>query len=226
MQAKTLAEKGNLVAETFPIGGYACNCTVLYSKKSREAIVVDPGNDAKSLLAYLAEKQLKPVKLVHTHAHFDHIGQSGAVHKATGATLHLHKGDLFLYEALAQQGMFFGQQVGEIVPLHGHIQDEETYGLSDPELLDFMKAMHTPGHTPGSCCFYTEHFDTPLLLAGDTLFRQSIGRTDLPGGDFDTIVKSIKERVYALPGDTFVITGHGPSTTIHGEKKGNPFVRA
>lgn len=224
--AKVIGQKDNLVVETFPTGSYACNCTVIYSKQSLEAIIIDPGNDAQMILNYIQEKNLKPLKLIHTHAHFDHIGQSGLVHKQTGASLHLHEGDLFLYQALDKQAVFFGQEVGEIVPLTSFIQDQESFGINDPQMDKILTSMHTPGHTPGSCCFYSEIFDTPLLLAGDTLFRSSIGRTDLPGGHFDSIVKSIKDRLYHLPDETAVVTGHGPMTRIYEEKRHNPFVRA
>lgn len=218
-----LFEKKDMIAETFPIGSYACNCTLLYSKESKKAIIVDPGNDLNAIKKIIAEKNLVVEKLIHTHAHFDHIGKSSELSETTKATIHLHKDDLFLYKALKQQGLFFGELVNSPPKEIDHyIEDEEEYLLEGKKAL---KASHTPGHTPGSCCFYTELFDTPLLLAGDTLFRQSIGRTDLPGGDFDQISSSIKNRLYNLPGETLVVTGHGPSTQISYEKKNNPFVK-
>lgn len=218
-----LFENSKFIAETFPVGSYACNCTVIYSKIDKSAIVVDPGNDLVGIKKIINDRNLSVKKLVHTHAHFDHIGKSSELADDTKATLHLHEGDLFLYQALKQQGLFFGENVGAPKNIDSFIQDQEEFKIDDSLIF---KACHTPGHTPGSCSFYTELFESPLLLAGDTLFRQSVGRTDLPGGDFDTIASSIKTRLYTLPGETLVVTGHGPSTQIAHEKKNNPFVRA
>ena len=161
---------------------------------------------------------------MHTHAHFDHIGESSLLADKTGASIHLHRGDQFLYEALAQQGQFFGQELPDPAEVDGWLENEETFSLDDGQLKEFLRTFHTPGHTPGSCCFYTENLEKPLLFAGDTLFSGSIGRTDLPGGDGDLIISSIKKRLLTLPAETQVITGHGPSTSILKEKKSNPFL--
>ncbi len=206
------------------MGSYQCNCSILYSEKTREAIIIDPGNDHDFILKKIKDLNIKVKKLLHTHAHFDHIGRSTEVAIATGATLHLHKGDQFLYDALPQQGMFFRQVVGTPKAIDSYLVDGEEFGFEDPEFKNFLKTIHTPGHTPGSCSFYTEYFDTPQLFAGDTLFQQSIGRTDLPGGDSNQIIKSIKSRLLVLPDETNVIAGHGPETNIYDEKKYNPFV--
>ncbi|GAB4011812.1 MAG: MBL fold metallo-hydrolase [Bdellovibrio sp.] len=218
--------KGHLKIETRPMGSFACNCTLIYSDISKEAIIIDPGNDFDSLDRWVAPMKLKIVALLHTHAHFDHIGHSSMASEKYGAPIFLHDGDLFLYQALKQQGMFFGQNVGDPKPVDAKLMHEQTFSLIDPELKDFLTCFHTPGHTPGSCCFYTDKLEQPLLMAGDTLFRGSIGRTDLPGGDMNKIVDSIKSELYTLPDETMVITGHGPMTRIFEEKKSNPFVRA
>lgn len=219
-----MRKKGDLVLESFPVGSFQCNCSLIYSEKTKEAIVVDPGNDLDKIMSLIKERNLDVKKLLHTHAHFDHIGQSAEVARKTGATSHLHNEDMFLYEALAQQGSFFNQTVAEPGEIHSHLQDNETFSLESSDLKEFLHTVHTPGHTPGSCCFYTDYFDTPVLMAGDTLFQGSIGRTDLPGGDMNTILKSIKTRLIGLPGETEVITGHGPETVIHYEKGNNPFI--
>ena len=138
--------------------------------------------------------------------------------------MHLHKGDQFLYDMLPMQGKFFGQTVGTPKVLDAHLEDGETFSFEDGEINSFLTTLHTPGHTPGSCCFYSEYFDEPQLFAGDTLFSESIGRTDLPGGDGRQIIKSIKDRLLTLPDETKVIAGHGPATVIHHEKKFNPFL--
>lgn len=206
------------------MGSYACNCSVLYSETTREAIIIDPGNDEGLILKKIKDLNIKVLKLLHTHAHFDHIGRSSEISEATKATIHLHKDDQFLYDMLPQQGRFFGQNVGTPKPLDAFLEEGETFSFSDPEIKIFLTTLHTPGHTPGSCCFYSDYFETPQLFAGDTLFQQSIGRTDLPGGDSDKILKSIKERLLTLPDETKVIAGHGPSSVIHYEKKYNPFL--
>ena len=216
--------KNSLFLISFPTGSYQCNCSILYSQTSREAIIIDPGNDHEIILQKIKDLNLKVKKLIHTHAHFDHIGRSSEVAISTGATMHLHKGDLFLYDALPQQGMFFRQIVGTPKPLDSYLEDGEEFSFEDPEINTFLKTIHTPGHTPGSCSFYTDYFDEPILFAGDTLFRRSIGRTDLPGGDGALIIKSIKNRLMTLPDETKVIAGHGPETKVHEEKKQNPFL--
>lgn len=213
-----------LVLETLPIGTYACNCSILYSQKTREAIIIDPGNDHSTLLKKIDELQINVKKLLHTHAHFDHIGRSNEVREKTGATIHLHKDDQFLYEQLPIQGRFFGQTVGTPGPIDHYINHDEEFGFEDPEINNFLKTIHTPGHTPGSCCFLSNYFSTPVLFAGDTLFQNSIGRTDLPGGDSRKIIQSIKEKLLVLPDETTVVTGHGPMTKILNEKKFNPFL--
>jgi glyoxylase-like metal-dependent hydrolase (beta-lactamase superfamily II) len=213
-----------LILETLPIGNYACNCSILYSELTREAIIIDPGNDHHALLKKIEDLKINVKKLLHTHAHFDHIGSSNEMRKKTGATLHLHKDDLFLYEQLAIQGKFFGQSVDAPGPIDHFLNDGEEFSFEDKEIDVFLKTIHTPGHTPGSCCFITNYFSKPILFAGDTLFQNSIGRTDLPGGDSRKIIKSIKEKLFILPEETSVITGHGPMTTISHEKKYNPFL--
>ena len=217
-------KKNSLILISFPVGSYQCNCSILYSDKTREAIIIDPGNDHTFILKKISDLNLKVKKLLHTHAHFDHIGRSTEVANATGATLHLHKGDQFLYDALPMQGTFFRQIVGIPKAIDSYLEDGEEFGFEDPEMKNFLKTIHTPGHTPGSCSFYTEYFDEPIAFAGDTLFQQSIGRTDLPGGDSNLIIKSIKSRLLTLPDETKVIAGHGPDTRIFDEKKYNPFV--
>ena len=206
------------------MGSYACNCSILYSDTTREALIIDPGNDHEFILGKIKELNINVKKLLHTHAHFDHIGRSTEISTATNATIHLHKEDKFLYDRLPEQGRFFGQTVGTPKVLDAYLEEGETFSFTDPEVKIFLTTLHTPGHTPGSCCFFSDYFETPQLFAGDTLFQQSIGRTDLPGGDSEKIIKSIKERLLTLPDETKVIAGHGPATAIHHEKKYNPFL--
>ena len=206
------------IIRTFPVGPLQCNCSVIGDSLSGRALVIDPGGDADQILALVKELNLTVVAIIHTHAHLDHILAAGEIKKATGAPIFLHESDQFLWDIVEQQCAMFG------VPSVS-LPDPDHY-LHDDQALDCCcgVAIHTPGHTPGSVSFWFEQYKT--LIAGDTLFLGSIGRTDLPGGDFDQIVTSIKERIYSLDDEAVVVTGHGPNTTIGSEKVANGFVRA
>lgn len=216
-----------LLRRTFPVGALGCNCTILACPDTRQALVIDPGDDAADILADLARDGLTAVKLLHTHAHFDHVMGTADVAAATGAEVLLHRDDRWLYDHTLMQIEAFGVRRRDGQPWHP--PPPPTRELVGDEVLTFgrreARAVHTPGHTPGSTCFYVEGAsETPLLLAGDTLFKQSIGRTDLWGGSLETIRQSIRERLFTLPDDTLVIPGHGPPTTIAAERESNPFV--
>lgn len=181
---------------------------------------MDPGGAHDMILTHVQEMGLRVVSVVHTHAHFDHFLASGEIKKATGATLCLHPEDRRLWEMLEVQCRMFGIPYVP-APLPDYwLRDEEKIIAGSLEGI----ALHTPGHTPGSMCFFFPSDD--LLLAGDTLFRGGIGRTDLWGGDGEAIQRSIRERLYVLDEGTRVVTGHGPETHIGFERECNPFVRA
>jgi hydroxyacylglutathione hydrolase len=210
-----------MLLETFPVGSFQCNCSVLACADEKEAIVVDPGGEHQRILEIVRHYDLTVKWIIHTHAHLDHIYETRDVKEAAGGTIALHKDDLFLYDGFAMQAAMFGWQVRATLPVE--------HWLADGESLAFGKrkaeVIHTPGHTPGSCCFRVDSGEGPLLLAGDTLFARSIGRTDLPGGHFPTIERSIKTKIYTLDPDTSVIPGHGPRTTVGDEARHNPFVQ-
>jgi hydroxyacylglutathione hydrolase len=210
----------DIIVETIPVGPLQCNCTILGDLVSRKAIVVDPGGDAEILLERLVELDLQVERIIHTHAHLDHFLASGKMKEATGAKLALHREDLFLWEMLEDQCRMFGIPFEPPPPPDQWLENEEEIDLNDLQ----GKALHTPGHTPGSMCFLFE--SQKLLIAGDTLFQGSIGRTDLWGGDFKKIEKSIQEKLYTLDEETSVITGHGESTSIGHEMRANSFVQA
>ncbi len=210
----------DIIVETIPVGPLQCNCTILGDLVSRKAIVVDPGGDAEILLERLVELDLQVERIIHTHAHLDHFLASGKMKEATGAKLALHREDLFLWDMLEDQCRMFGIPFEPPPPPDQWLENEEEIDLNDFQ----GKALHTPGHTPGSMCFLFE--SQKLLIAGDTLFQGSIGRTDLWGGDFKKIEKSIQEKLYTLDEETSVITGHGESTSIGHEMRANSFVRA
>jgi hydroxyacylglutathione hydrolase len=211
-----------LLLESFPVGAFQCNCSILGCPDTKEAIVVDPGGDHEDILEVVRHYDLTVRWIIHTHAHLDHIYETRDIKEQAGGTIALHKDDLFLYDAATMQAGMFGWKPREVLPVEHWLQDGENleFGKQKAEVL------HTPGHTPGSVCFRVESSQGPLLIAGDTLFQRSIGRTDLPGGDFATIERSIKQKIYALDPDTAVICGHGPRTTIGDEARHNPFVKA
>ena len=207
-----------MIFETFPVAPLQCNCCIIGDPVSKKAIVVDPGGDAMKILNTLALYDLTLVEIIHTHAHLDHILAAGELKEATGASIHLHKEDKMLWDMVEQQCQAFNVPYTPLPDPDHWIADDSDVGCCSGV------AIHTPGHTPGSVSFWFE--EQKLLIAGDTLFKRSIGRTDFPGGDFATIEKSIRERLYQLADDATVITGHGPATTIGEEKVENPFVTA
>ena len=208
-----------MIFRSFPVPPLQCNCSIIGDPISKMAIVVDPGGDHEGILATLRDLDLTVALIIHTHAHFDHFLASGEMHKATGAPLCLHKADQPLWENLELQCQLFGVPYMPAPPPNQWIDDGEKLCVGDLTAT----AVHTPGHTPGSMCFHLE--SAKLLLAGDTLFRGSIGRTDLWGGDGGAIERSIKQRLYVLDEATRVITGHGPETTIGFELRHNSYVR-
>lgn len=210
-----------LVVETFPIGSLACNCSLVYERERRRAIVIDPGDDPDALMQAVAARNLQVTQLLHTHAHFDHIGGSDAIKRRLGAPILLHRDDAELYRRLQEQGLLFGIPVAPPGEVDQFIEEGFEVTLGERPLLT---TIHTPGHSPGSCCFYTEATGEPLLFAGDTLFHRSVGRTDLPGGDPYALIKSIKQRLFALPPESGVVPGHGAATTLVAERRENPFL--
>ncbi len=205
------------IVRTFPVGPLQCNCTIIGDAVSKKALVVDPGGDAQIILRTLAELELKVVAIIHTHAHLDHILAAGEIRTATGAPIYLHESDMFLWNSVEDQCVMFGVPNTTLPDPDHYLNDDHDLGCCGGV------AIHTPGHTPGSTSFWFEESKT--LIAGDTLFKGGIGRTDFPGGNYDQIVSSIRERIYTLDDDAAVITGHGPATTIISEKQSNMFVR-
>lgn len=211
-------EQSNIVRRSFPVGPLQCNCTIIGDTVTGKAIVVDPGGDADLILQTLRELHLQVVAIVHTHAHLDHILAAGEIRKATGAPVHLHEEDMFLWNDCDNQCRRFGLPPANLPDPDHYLKDDQDLGCCGGV------ALHTPGHTPGSTSFWFE--EAKLLVAGDTLFYGSIGRTDFPGGNYEQIVTSIKEKLYTLDEEADVVTGHGPETSIGREKYNNAYVRA
>jgi hydroxyacylglutathione hydrolase len=204
--------------ETFPVGPLQCNCSILYDTSAHDATVVDPGGDVAKILGFLALHQLKLRQIVVTHAHLDHIAGATILAEQTGAPVLFNQADLPLLALMEDQAKFIGVPTPHVAPPDASAEDgmKLTVGNETGEVL------FTPGHTPGSISL---HFpQSTLLLAGDTLFRSGIGRTDLWLGDESLILRSIHNQLLPLPEDTHVIAGHGAPTTIGFEKQRNPFL--
>ncbi len=209
-----------MVIESFPDGPLACNCTIMGDEEAREAIVIDPGDEVGRIHKRLTELGLKLKQILVTHAHIDHVGGALKLKRLTGAPIFLNEGDLPLLKMMESQAAWLGVQPPETAPPDESLIEGLVVGLDRFP----AQVIHTPGHTQGSVCL---HFaPLKLLIAGDTLFAGSIGRTDLPGGDFEQIIGSIHERILTLPDETSVLPGHGPATTIGEERVSNPFLQS
>jgi hydroxyacylglutathione hydrolase len=208
-----------MIRETFPVGPLQCNCTILGDEASREAMVIDPGDNIPQILAVLVKHGLTLKQIVVTHGHIDHVGGAVALKKVTGALILLNERDMPLLAMMDEQAGWLGIAPPEVAPPDTSAEEGMIVGIANHA----AQVLHTPGHTQGSICL---HFaPEKLLIAGDTLFAGSIGRTDLPGGNSRQILQSIHDRLLALPEETRVIAGHGPSTTIGLEREQNPFLR-
>lgn len=212
-----------LLCETFAAGGFQCNCTVLADPITRDALVIDPGGEVERIAAIVRANDLTVRAIIHTHAHLDHIYATKDIKDAHGGAVCLHPGDRPLYDAAAMQAAMFGWQPKPMTAVDRWLADGDAIAFGDRAAL----VLHTPGHTPGSVCFeVTAPGERTRVFAGDTLFRRSVGRTDLPGGDSAQLRESITTRLYCRDLDAVVIPGHGPSTTLGDEARSNPFVRA
>jgi len=225
-QKKEKKESGSTTTSTEKIifarrgvGPLLCNMCIIGDPATKEAVLVDPGGDAETILSLVKELKVKVVQILVTHGHFDHFLAADKVKKALSAPVYLHKDDLSLWKMLPMQCLLIGMQGVEAIPDPDHfLEDEQKLKVLDG------KCLHTPGHSPGSCCFYFP--SSQLLCSGDTLFRGSIGRTDLIGGDSGLIQKSILKKLYTLPKSVRVIPGHNEETTIGYEREHNAVIRA
>jgi glyoxylase-like metal-dependent hydrolase (beta-lactamase superfamily II) len=208
-----------MFVESFPVGPLQCNCSIIGCKETGEAAVIDPGGDVEHILEILKKNGLKVKYLLHTHAHFDHILGTKAMRQATNAKICLHKKDEPMYLNLDKQCALFGFPSDDVLPIDEYLNDDEELEIGKIK----TSVIHTPGHSPGSTCFRVADKES-ILFSGDTLFQGSIGRTDLWGGSFEDIIKSIKSRLLPLEDSTRVVAGHGPDTSIWKEKKLNPYL--
>ena len=235
-----------LIHEIIPVGPLQCNCSILGDPVTREALVVDPGDDVERIVALLQKHQLKVRAIISTHTHIDHVGGLAQLDALTGAPVLIHEADMPLYGRLDMQAAFLGVPVPPTVKIDEYVREGDTIRWGGYS----VQVIHTPGHTPGSITLYTDaerkaelpavesglvrgagggkvraDVVSPLLLAGDTLFQGSIGRTDLWGGLMRDILRSIREKLLVLPEETRVVAGHGDETTIGSEKHENLFLQ-
>jgi hydroxyacylglutathione hydrolase len=208
-----------MIHETLAVGPLQCNCSIFGDETSREAMVVDPGDNVAGILEIVARHGLTVKCIVVTHAHIDHIGGAAQLKRATGAPVYMNLADEPLQAVLDMQAEWIGMRAPEDLTIDSDARDGDLLRLG---AIDFH-VLHTPGHTPGSIGLWAP--SEGILAAGDTLFRDSIGRTDLPGGDGRQILRSIHDKLVPLPEETLVIPGHGESTTIGREKRHNYFLQ-
>jgi hydroxyacylglutathione hydrolase len=208
-----------MIHEILPVGPLQCNCSVIGDPVTHEGMVIDPGDDIEQVLALIKKHQLQVKQIVITHAHIDHVGGAMKLRAVTGAPILLNQNDYALLKMLDIQAAWIG------VATPGKVEVDHSISHADTLHAGALNAqiLHTPGHTEGSICLYfpTEN----KLIAGDTLFAGSIGRTDLPGGSYEKILNSLHETVLTLPDETIVVPGHGPLTTIGEERESNPFLQ-
>ncbi len=207
-----------MIIETLVAGPFQSNVFILGDEETRDAVVIDPGDNTVDISGILKKNALSLKNILLTHGHIDHVNGVRALKEETGAKVFLHKEDLFLYEQLPTQASFFGITADEVVEIDNFLED----GVEIGDLILKCRVIHTPGHTPGSVSFY---FPSGILFTGDTLFRWGIGRTDLWGSSHVDLMTSIREKLFMLDDKTRVYPGHGPATTIGAEKRDNPFLK-
>ncbi len=206
-----------MLLETLVVGPLAVNCYLVGDETTREAIVIDPGDDARNILDTIRRGRLNVKAIVNTHAHFDHVGALGEVREATGAPFMLHADEVPILGAASASAALWGIKVQQPKPADRLLHEGDEVRVGNLAL----KVLFTPGHTPGGICLLGDR----CVFVGDTLFQGSIGRTDFPGGDYATLMASIRDKLLPLPDETVVYAGHGAATTIGQEKQLNPFVR-
>jgi len=200
---------------TLVVGRLQTNCYVIKSRS--EVIIVDPGDEPKRILKFIKDVNAVPTRIIATHTHFDHVLGVDGIRKATKTLFIIHRDDLPMLESMQSRvRQIMGFEVPSPPKVDGYLKDGDVVRVGD----ETIRVLHTPGHSPGSISLVGDGY----VLTGDALFNQSIGRTDLPGGDLETLIHSIRERLFKLDDDTIVYPGHGPETTIGDEKLANPFV--
>ena len=200
------------------VGPLQSNCYILGCERTGQAAVIDPGGDVDKILTQLAKDGFRCVYIINTHGHFDHTGDNKRLKEVTGAQLVIHEADAPMITRQATKGSMWGISVDNSPPPDVYVGEGDTITFGDVTL----KVLHTPGHSPGGISLVTDN----MVFVGDTLFAGSIGRTDFPGGDYDSLIRNVREKIFPLGDDTVVYPGHGPKTTVGQEKRTNPFFAA
>jgi hydroxyacylglutathione hydrolase len=208
--------KKNMILMRLVVGPLQVNCYIIADEKTKEAVVIDPGDDATDILKVIKEKGLRVKYIVNTHGHFDHIGANRAIKEATGAEILIHEADAPVLASAPRQSAAFGMNSVSSPPADRYVKHGDIIPAGEVSL----KVLHTPGHSPGGISL----LEQGMAFTGDALFAGSIGRTDFPGGDLMTLLRSIKTNLMTLPDDTKVFSGHGPASTIGEERQENPFL--
>jgi len=197
------------------VGPIQANCYVLGCQETNEAAVIDPGGDADKILMGLTKDRLRCVYIINTHGHFDHTGDNKRLKEVTGAKLVIHRADAPMILDQGSSGSLWGMEVENSPPPDSYVEERDVLSFGEISL----QVLHTPGHSPGGISLLTDK----IVFVGDTLFEGSIGRTDLPGGDYETLIRSVKQKIFPLGDDVVIYPGHGPKTTVDREKRHNPF---
>lgn len=205
-----------MIIKSLVVGPLEVGCYIVGCEKTKETVVIDPGGSVDKITQIINKNGFKPVYILGTHGHFDHIGGVNELQNITGCQFLISKNDLSLVENIKEQAAFFGFEIAEKPKIDGFVRDGDYISIGSLQI----KVLETPGHTPGSISFCVDN----SVFVGDTVFQGSIGRTDLPGGSYKALINSVKEKLFTLSDDTEIYPGHGPSTTIQNEKKYNPFL--
>ena len=204
-----------MILRMLVVGPIQANCYVLGCERTKEAAVIDPGGDVDKILMTLAKDKLRCVYIINTHGHFDHTGDNKRLKEVTGAKLVIHRADAPMILDQGSSGSLWGMEVEDSPPPDLYVEERDVITFGDISL----QVIHTPGHSPGGISLLSNK----MVFVGDTLFAGSIGRTDLPGGDYETLIRNVKEKIFPLGDDVVIYPGHGPKTTVGREKRSNPF---
>lgn len=207
-----------MIFETIVVGDLGVNCYILADSETKEGVVIDPGSEAENILSVVKANDIKVLHILNTHGHFDHIGGNRRVTEATGGRLMINKEDEPFFSRAERSATMYGLAAEDSPPPAAYLAEGDSIRFGKHEI----KVIHIPGHSPGGSCFYLAN--DGILISGDSLFAESIGRTDLPGGSQTQLVNSIRAKLLTLPAETRVFPGHGPETSIGHEKKHNPYL--
>lgn len=206
-----------MILEGFPVGPIQANCYIVGDETTRKGVIIDPGDEAERILSRVRQNELEIEIIFNTHGHFDHVGANKKVKEATGAKIAIHPDDAHYLSKISQSAAVWGMFAEDSPPADLLLEDGQVIQVGGMR----FQVLHTPGHSPGSVSLYMP--DAELVFTGDLIFAGSIGRTDFPGGDYATLIQSVREKIFPLGDEVRILSGHGPVTTVGNEKLHNPF---